>query len=48
MYINARRMAINALVLQLCNEEKVGFVGLICSGQGHVVYMRDALHVIGN
>ena len=43
---NCKRMAINALVEQMCEEEGVGFVDL----WGYVVgkedmYMRDGLHL---
>ena len=47
-YRNCKRMAINALVEQMCEEEEVGFVDL----GGYFVgkkdmYVRDALHLSG-
>ena len=47
-YRNRKRMAINALVQQMCEEEGVGFVDL----WGYIVgkedmYMRDGLHLSG-
>ena len=34
--MNSRRMTIKGIVQQLCKEEEVGFVGLLCSERGHV------------
>ena len=47
-YRNCKRMAINALVEQMCEEEGVGFLDL----WGHFVgkedmYVRDGLHLSG-
>ena len=45
---NCKRMAINALLEQMCEEEGVGFVGLWGYFVGKEdMYMRDGLHLSG-
>ena len=45
---NCKRMAINALLEQMCEEEGVGFVDLWGYFVGKKdMYMRDALHLSG-
>ena len=47
-YRNSRRMSINRLVQQLCNEEDVGFVDLWSNFVAkEEMYMRDGLHLSG-
>ena len=47
-YRNCKRMAINALVEQMCKEEGVGFVDLWGYFVGREdMYMRDGLHLSG-
>ena len=45
---NSRRMAINILVKQLCNEEDVELLDLRSSFVAkEEIYMRDSLHLSG-
>ena len=47
-YRNCKRMAINALVKQMCEEEGVGFLGLWGYFVGKEdMYVRDGLHLSG-
>ena len=48
MYSNCKRMAINALLEQMCEEEGVGFVDLWGYFVGREdMYMTDGLHLSG-
>ena len=45
-YRNCKRMAINSLVEQICEEEGVGFIDLWgCFVGKEDMYMRDDLHL---
>ena len=47
-YINCKRMAINSLVEQMCEEEGVGFIDLWGYFVGKEdMYMRDGLNLSG-
>ena len=47
-FINCKRMAINALLEQMCEEQGVGFVDLWGYFVGKEdMYMRDGLHLSG-
>ena len=47
-YRNGKRMTINALVEQMCEEEGVGFVDLCGYFVGREdMYVRDGLHISG-
>ena len=47
-YINCKRMAINALVKQMCEKEKVEFIDLWgCYIGKEDMFTRDGLHLNG-
>ena len=47
MYRNSRRMAIDGPMQQVCKEEKVEFVELLCCEAKEDMYMRDGLNLSG-